>query len=159
MSKINYEDLIENAMRDIVKNAIIKASKSKRKDFCFLVAINTKYKALHVPQFMKSLYPAEMDIVLTVKNTHLTILKTGFKTNLQFCGKVYDIMIPFNSILLFIDKNAEVEIAFKGQDIDTNNEYDEIPLLNNDFVSHKKCYTNNLIKFDDLVNNRRKRNV
>ena len=145
MSNLDYDVLIDKAMRDIVKLALKKAQKIKDDNFCFLFVINTKNKNVVLPDYIKKQYPEEITLILQHQFSNLDVKTSNFSVDLSFSGKVERVVIPFSSLLMFSDKMAGIELNFNYFSDELfiyEEDYDE------DFIQEEN--KNNLINFNDL---------
>lgn len=142
MSNLDYDILIDKAMRDIVKFALKKAQKIKDDNFCFLFVINTKHKNVVLPDYIKKQYPEEITLILQHQFSNLDVKTSNFSVDLSFSGKIERVVIPFASLLMFSDKMAGIELNFNYSEEEFfyyQEEYEEL-----------ESNENNLINFNDL---------
>jgi hypothetical protein len=152
--ELDYNILIERAMRDVVKFALKKVQKIHDRNFCFMFIVNTKNKRVRLPDFVKKQYPEEITLILQHQFSNLNVKNTSFSVDLSFNGKIENVIIPFDSINVFSDQIAGIELRFNfsDEDIDAFDDYDD------DYeetqpkteANNNADYSNNLIKFSDL---------
>ena len=155
---VDYDILIENAMRDVVKYALKKIQKTTDKNFCFMFHINTKNKGVILPENIKKQYPEEITIILQHQFANLDVKNNKFSVDLSFGKILANITIPFSSILIFSDQEAGLELSFnqyKGNYIEDDeldsylddDNFEDIKEVNNNIdIKH------NLINFNNIVN-------
>lgn len=154
-TELDYNILIEKAMRNVAKLALKKAQKIKDENLCFLFVINTKHKKVVMPDYIKRQYPEEITLILQHQFSNLNVNNNYFSVDLSFSGRIEKIIIPFNAILVFTDQKAGIELRF---DIIDNGELDddyddysyEIPDFEYNSANVNIDYNNNLINFKDI---------
>lgn len=152
-NSINYNILIEKAMRDVIKYALKKVQKENlSKNYCFMFQINTKHKGLVLPIYVKKHYPEEITLILQHQFENLEVKNNSFSVNLSFSGNIENVVIPFGSILLFSDQEAGLELRFDNYReysiIEEFEEFDDIELTE----ANNNSASNNLIHFNALKN-------
>jgi hypothetical protein len=151
--ELNYNVLIERAMRNVVKFALKEVQKVRDGDFCFLFIVNTKNKRVKLPDFVKKQYPKEVTLILQHQFSNLNVKGSSFSVDLNFNGKTENVVIPFNSINIFSDQITGIELRFNfNEDLeafdDYDGEYEEVEYKTE--ANNNVDYSNNLIKFSDL---------
>lgn len=142
---LDYNILIDKAMRDIVKLALKKVQKINNENFCFLFTINTKNKNVVLPDYIKKQYPDEITIILQHQFSNLIVKNSSFSVDLSFAGKLERIVIPFSSLIVFSDKLAGIELNF--------NYYEENIFIydeDDDYYDEYDYENGELINFEDL---------
>ena len=151
-NELDYNILIDKAMRDIVRLALRKAQKITNENFCFLFTIDTTNKGVVLPDYIKRQYPEEITLVLQHQFSNLNVKSSNFSVDLSFAGKVEHVVIPFSSLLVFSDKIAGIELNFNPF------EDDDLFFYEDDFFEGE--YPDNtkngeLINFEDLRRNKK----
>ncbi len=164
---LNYNFLLEKAMKDIVKYALKKAKDdADSEDFCFSFIIDTNAKGIKLPKFIKEENPETMVLVIKYQFRNLNIKNTSFSIDLDFYGKIENVTIPFKSILGFRDQinGIELKFNFSNEDFEEYEEYSDLDEEWDDFYDDyykiekedllKKSIDlkNNLINFADIKN-------
>lgn len=151
--ELNYNILIEKAMRDVIKYALKKAQKIKNENFSFVFTINTKHKNVILPNYIKKQYPNEITLILQHQFSNLNVKNNSFSVNLTFNGKSEEVVIPFNSILFFFDQVAGIELKFNNDNnVEFVEDYDDFYDLIDytEEANNNIDINNNLIKFVDF---------
>lgn len=157
---INYNALIEDAMRNVIKNALKKIEENKTtKKYCFVFKIDTMNKKVVLPAYIKVQYPEEITIIIQHQFENLSVKQTSFSVDLSFGGRISNVVIPFDSILSFSDQEAGLELRFNNgrefgvlEDFEEfEDDYDEDEEGDNDYQeSDDEKSTGNLISFSSL---------
>lgn len=156
---INYDILIQRAMREVIKYALKGLQKQNiDKKFCFVFHINTKHKGVVLPLYIKQQYPEEITLILQHQFDSLVVKNNSFSVNLSFSGKIENVVIPFSSILIFSDQEAGIELRFDNYReyslIEDYEEFDEDESDNINVINDIKVRDDdsNLIDFKNLKN-------
>ena len=156
-NELNYNILIDKAMRDIVKYALKKAQKIRDENLCFLFTINTKNKNVVLPNYIKEQYPDKITIILQHQFSNLEVKNSSFSVDLCFGGKKEHIVVPFSSLLVFSDKLAGMELNFSYygsvfvyEDDYEDNFIEEYCYYEEENAANNNFEKNNLINFEDL---------
>jgi len=110
---IRYDQLIDNAMRQVVKEALLKIKKDGLSgDHHFLISFFTNYEGVEIPANLKEKYPEEMTVVLQHQYEDLEVTETFFKVILSFDSKRELIKIPFAALTSFADPGVRFGLKF-----------------------------------------------
>ena len=110
---LNYGDLLNKALRGVVKDALIHARlNGLGDDGCFHITFKTRAVGVSLPDFLKVRYPDVMTIALQWQFSNLNVSDTGFGVTLQFDGRPFYIQIPFAAITEFKDLSTEFMLTF-----------------------------------------------
>lgn len=153
-TELDYNILIEKAMRNVAKLALKKAQKIKNDNLCFLFVVNTKHKKVIMPDYLKKQYPEEITLILQHQFANLDVSNNYFSVDLSFNGRIEKIVIPFNAILVFIDQKAGIELRFDivdDEELEIDYSYEcETINIDCDSANINIDYSNNLINFKDI---------
>ena len=158
-NELDYNALIDKAMRYIVKLALQKVQKITDDNLCFLFTINTKNSGVVLPDYIKKAYPEEITLILQHQFSNLTVKNNNFSVDLSFSGKVEHVVIPFSSLISFTDKIAGINLSFNSYDnvylIEDDDTFEDAELF--DYLYNKAQEANNnvdttsnVINFNDL---------
>ncbi|MBR2141204.1 MAG: hypothetical protein IJ853_02510 [Rickettsiales bacterium] len=162
-SKINYSDLIDKALRYTVKLALKKAEKMKGENFCFFLVVNTEAEGVVLPNYVKKEYPEQITLILQHQFSNLSVKNNGFSVDLSFGGKIENVVIPFDSLIVFSDETAGIRLNFNYASKDLEGvclvDEGEIEDLYSYLFSDEEAnvnvdLNNNLINFNDLKKRR-----
>ncbi|MDR2268965.1 MAG: ClpXP protease specificity-enhancing factor SspB [Rickettsiales bacterium] len=114
MPKIDYQQLLNDALRAVAREALISARlNGLGEEGCFHIAFHTRGEGVVVPDFLKLRYPDTMTIVLQWTFSNLNVSDSGFGVTLQFDGRPYYIQVPFSEMTEFKDLSAEFMLQFQ----------------------------------------------
>lgn len=111
MKKINYEELIDQSMLNVVKQALKFASTNCNfEDNYFYISFCTTFPGVKISEHLRVKYLEQMTIVLQHQFSDLVIESDFFSVCLSFSGKIEKIVVPWKSIIMFIDPEAQLRI-------------------------------------------------
>ena len=130
---INYKNLIDEAMRSIIKRilGIVRDIGCLPSNNHFYISFNTQYPGATLSDRMKRLYPEEITIVIQNQFEDLLVSDTNFSAILSFNGLKERVVVPFNAITSFIDPNVYFGLRFQSAECDTDSGLDAI----NNFIN------------------------
>lgn len=155
---VDYGQLIEKAIRSIVREALKGIKKNeKNKKYCFMFEVNTRHKGVKLPKNILSQYKDTITLIMQYQFSDLNIFDEYFSVNLSFGGVISNVVIPFDAILTFSDKENDFEIKFNNELSNADGE-DEVFINYEDyenFFDDKKNISqdildDNLVNFNDL---------
>ena len=101
---IDYEERINKALLQVIKDILHDLSKSKiSSNHCFYITFNTNHPDVVISSNLKQEYPKEITIVIQNQFWDLTVNKNNFNVTLSFNRKKEMLCIPFESISKFND--------------------------------------------------------
>jgi len=110
---IRYDQLVDGAMRDVVKEALKKVHKEGFSgNHHFLISFLTGYEGVSISPKLKEKYPDEMTIVLQHQYEDLDITKDSFQVVLSFDGMKEKVKIPFLALTSFADPGVKFGLKF-----------------------------------------------
>ncbi|MDR1027483.1 MAG: ClpXP protease specificity-enhancing factor SspB [Rickettsiales bacterium] len=111
---INYQLLLDTALRSVVKEALIRARLDGLGEQGHLnITFKTRMAGVVIPDFLKLRFPDTMTIVLQWTFSNLNVSDTGFGVTLNFDGRPYYIQVPFAAMTEFKDLQTEFMIQFQ----------------------------------------------
>lgn len=120
LTEINYDHLVENALKQVVIDALkIAESQGLPGEHHFYIAFRTDYPGVKIDDVIKSQYPKEMTIVLQNQFSNLLVETNQFSVTLSFAHIPYTLQIPFAAITYFGDPSVHFGVSF-GSEIDSN---------------------------------------
>ena len=109
LSEINYDQLVEKALKHVVIEALkIVERQGLPGDHHFYVAFRTDHPGVKMDDLLRSQYPKEMTIVLQNQFSDLAVNDNGFAVTLKFSR------VPY-----FGDPSVRFGVSF-GSEIDSN---------------------------------------
>lgn len=106
---IDYEYLVDSAMRVLIKNVLMTVSKNGSLPGAhhFHISFVTKYEGVEMPPFLLEKYPQEITIALHNQFKNLNVYDDNFSVELSFGGQETTIVVPFCAITSFADPSTD----------------------------------------------------
>ena len=116
MSKINYRQLLDNALKSVVKEALIHAQfNGLGDDASFFITFKTRDPGVVLPDFLRMRYPDLMTIVLQYSYNNLNVSDKEFGVQLTFDGRPFFIRVPFSALVEFKDPSVDFILDFHAR--------------------------------------------
>lgn len=113
VSEINYDKLIEQALKQVVVEALkIAELQGLPGENHFYITFKTDHPETIVPKDLKIQYPESMTIVLQHQYANLVVTSDSFSVELSFGGRPQTLIIPFDAITYFADPYAKFGLSF-----------------------------------------------
>ena len=154
MSKIDYQTLLDNALKTVVKDALIHAQfNGLGEGTHFFITFKTRDPGVVLPDFLRIRYPDIMTIVLQYSYNNLNVSDKEFGVQLTFDGRPFFIRVPFSALVEFKDSSVDFMLSFhpKAQPAADNDM--ELPL---DEKPGTVADPGRVVSLDDFRKNRNK---
>ncbi len=110
---IPYSELIDGAMRAVVREVLRKAAKSGLPgDHHFYVTFRTDHPGVKISETLKARYAREMTIVLQHQFWDFRVDDDQFHVTLTFSGVPERLTIPFSALTAFADPAVKFGLQF-----------------------------------------------
>ncbi len=117
VENINYDELVEKSLRNVVYYALkIVEEQGLPGENHFYITFKTNYAGVIVSKNLKAQYPETMTIVLQNQFENLTVRLNNFSVDLSFGGIPQTLTIPFEAITYFADPYAKFGLSFSLDD-------------------------------------------
>ena len=115
---IGYEQLMQDALRSVVRAALQEAASPRGLPgkHHFYITFRTHAAGVTIPDHLKARYPDEMTIVLEHQFWDLEVYTDRFRVILKFSGQPQPITIPFQAITRFFDPSVKFGLQFDQRD-------------------------------------------
>ena len=114
MIMINYQKILNknllNVFIEILKNVEKNGLQSGNHLY---ITFNTNNTNTKIPEWLLQKHPSEMTIVIQNEYYHLSVNKKHFSIGLSFNNKKSDLIIPFDSIISFVDPSAKFGLNYQ----------------------------------------------
>lgn len=153
MSRIDYQTLLDNALKSVVKDALIHAQFNGLGDGAhFYITFKTRTPGVVLPDFLRIRYPDIMTIVLQYSYNNLHVSDKEFGVQLTFDGRPFFIRVPFSALIEFKDPSVDFMLSFQPKG-DTSADNDmELPL---DEKANPTPDTGRVVSLDEFRKNRK----
>lgn len=138
-SSINYELLVEDSLRTVVRGALAIVQEYGLPGEChFYITFRTQANGVEMDESLKSGNPNEMTIVLQHQFWDLTVEEDHFSVGLSFSGVQHNLLIPFSAVTHFTDPSVGFGLQFSdpnNSDQASDNETGGKPVLLREVIS------------------------
>lgn len=118
MSKINYQQLLNNALISVVKDALRFAQvNGLGENMHFFITFKTRANGVSLPDFLRIKYPDTITIVLQYSYNNLNVSDKEFGVQLTFDGKPFFIIVPFSALVEFKDPSSDFMLSFQQNNL------------------------------------------
>jgi hypothetical protein len=108
-----YEKMVENALRGVVRDALTRVvQEGLRSNHHFYIAFNTTMPGVGIPDYLREKFPTEMTIVLQHQFWDLEIGEEAFSITLSFQKQLERLRVPFAAIRTFADPSVNFALEF-----------------------------------------------
>jgi hypothetical protein len=114
---IDYEGLVQAAMRGVVRSVLARVAKSGLPgEHHFYIAFKTDAPGVSLSDRLRQKYPEEMTVVLQHRFWELAVRDTAFEVKLTFDGIPERLVVPFEAIKVFFDPSVPYGLQFDDLD-------------------------------------------
>ena len=111
---MRYDQLAQNALRGVVREALRKVERSGLPgEHHFYIAFNTKFAGVNIGERLAQRYPREMTIVLQHQYWDLAPGETFFSVTLKFGGQPKRLSVPYAAVTRFYDPSVQFLLSFE----------------------------------------------
>jgi len=123
MDVIRYPDLIDSAMRGVVREVLrLVAKHGLPGEHHFYISFRTDHPAVRVSDALHARYPQEMTVVLQHQFWDFSVEENQFMVTLSFGGVPEKLVIPFSAMTAFADPSVKFGLQFQSPISDTPKE-------------------------------------
>ena len=141
-SSINYELLVEDSLRTVVRSALAIVQEYGLPGEChFYITFRTQADGVQLDDTLLDGNPQEMTIVLQHQFWDLTVEETQFSVGLSFSGVQQKLVIPFSSVTHFTDPSVGFGLQFSDPDEpqkESDNEDSDKPVILREILPEEK---------------------
>ncbi len=141
---MRYDQLAQNALRGVVRDALRKVVKSGLPgDHHFYIQFNTKFPGVSIGERLSARYPREMTVVLQHQFYNLDVNDERFQVELTFDNIPEKLVIPFAAVKGFLDPAVQFGLQFEVVQVDDAAVIQELPETNPAVPEEKSAKTDN----------------
>lgn len=113
ISLIDYEKLVQDSLRGVVRTVLSNTAKSGLAgSHHFYISFATNYPDVDMPDFLKDEYPEEITIVLQYEFWDLEVDADSFSVTLCFNNIHERLTVPFSAVISFVDPSVKFGLQF-----------------------------------------------
>ena len=143
--KIDYSKILKKNMINVLKDVLINIKKNGLQEGHHLyITFKTNNKEVTIPQWLLDKFPSEMTIVIQYEYWNYDVANDHFTITLSFSKIKTDLMIPFSSVISFVDPYANFGLKL----------IQEKTIIEKNTIKKNKKYSkkNNVIEFTKFKN-------
>jgi uncharacterized protein len=119
---IDYPGLIDSAMRNVVREALIHVDKfGLPGEHHFFISFQTNFPGVSISPQLKARYPEEITIVVQHQFWDLKITDKQFSLMLSFNNIPEKLVVPFDALTAFADPSIKFGLQFHGKSATSGN--------------------------------------
>jgi len=112
----NYDMMVEDAMRGLVREALHKAAAHGLPGgHHFYISFRTDAEGVGMPAPLRAQYPKEITVVLQHQFWNLDVGEDGFSVELAFAGRRERLDVPYAALSGFADPSAQFGLKFGAE--------------------------------------------
>ena len=116
-SSIDYELLVEDSLRTVVRGALAIVQEYGLPGEChFYITFRTQASGVQLDETLRDGNPKEMTIVLQHQFWDLMVEETRFSVGLSFSGVQHRLVVPFSAVTHFTDPSVGFGLQFSDPD-------------------------------------------
>lgn len=124
--QINYELLVESALRTVVRSSLkIAEQNGLPGNAHFYITFLTEHPGIALPKRLKDSHPERMTIILQHQFWDLEVRKDDFTVSLSFGGMRETLTVPFMAVIDFNDPSVGFGLQFALETADDDEVIDE----------------------------------
>ena len=112
---MNYEDMVSNALRGVMIEALETAVKGLPGDHHFFIEFDTRNPGVRLSDQLSAQYPETMTIVLQHQYWDLKVSQDEFSVGLAFGGIRNILTVPFAAVVSFADPSVNFALQFETE--------------------------------------------
>ena len=113
---VRYDLLVQEALKGVVRRVLTDAARDGLQgEHHFYISFRTEFPGGRLSQRMRDKYPEEMTIVLQHQFWDLGVTEHSFEVGLSFSGVPERLLVPFDSIVGFLDPSVQFGLKFESQ--------------------------------------------
>ncbi|EEW24003.1 SspB family protein [Rhodobacter ferrooxidans] len=129
---IDYGNLMHRAMRGLIQSVLADVARDGLPGaHHFFITFDTTHPDVQIAKWLHDRYPAEMTVVIQHWFEDLIVTDKGFSITLNFGNQPEPLVIPFDSLLTFVDPSVEFGLRFEPQG-DAEDDEDEAGDIDDD---------------------------
>ena len=120
VNEINYDKLMEKALKHIVIEALrIASEEGLPGEHHYYISFKTNHQNVRMSSDLLNQYPEDMTIVLQHQFANLMLAEDYFEVDLSFSNIPHTLRIPYDAITYFADPYAKFALSFTPNDYNT----------------------------------------
>lgn len=111
--QMQYDQMVENALRGVVREALTKVLKEGLPgEHHFYLTFRTQAPGVSIPDYLHDQYPEEMTIVMQHQFWDLIVEDSFFSITLSFKNRPAELRVPYAALSAFVDPSVKFGLQF-----------------------------------------------
>lgn len=120
MDTLDYDKLIQEALRDVVRKTLQNVSKKGLPgNHHFYITFRTDRGDVVMPEYLREQHPDEVTVVLQHQFWDLNIEERSFSVTLSFNGHHERLVVPYGALVSFMDPSVKFGLQFTPDEPDS----------------------------------------
>jgi uncharacterized protein len=117
VDSLDYDQLIQEALRDVVRKTLQTVSKKGLPgNHHFYITFRTDRNDVVMPEYLREQHPDEVTVVLQHQFWDLNIDNSSFSVTLSFNGHHERLVIPYGALVSFMDPSVKFGLQFTPEE-------------------------------------------
>ncbi len=117
MDGLDYDELIQEALRDVVRKTLQAVSKKGLPgNHHFYITFRTDRSDVVMPEYLREQHPDEVTVVLQHQFWDLNIENSSFSVTLSFNGHHERLVVPYGALVSFMDPSVKFGLQFTPEE-------------------------------------------
>jgi len=117
VDSLDYDQLIQEALRDVVRKTLQTVSKKGLPgNHHFYITFRTDRNDVVMPEYLRDQHPDEVTVVLQHQFWDLNIDNASFSVTLSFNGHHERLVIPYGALVSFMDPSVKFGLQFTPEE-------------------------------------------
>jgi hypothetical protein len=117
VDSLDYDQLIQEALRDVVRKTLQTVSKKGLPgNHHFYITFRTDRGDVVMPEYLREQHPDEVTVVLQHQFWDLNIDTSSFSVTLSFNGHHERLVIPYGALVSFMDPSVKFGLQFTPEE-------------------------------------------
>ena len=151
-NEIDYGNLMHNAMRSLIQDVLAEVKiNGLPGEHHFFITFDTNHTEVEMASWLKERYPTEITVVMQHWYEDLDVRDDGFSVTLNFGDTPEHLVIPYESILTFVDPSVEFGLRFEASEEEEHSSGEPAVLSSNPTTDDKaKKETGQIVSLDSF---------
>ena len=149
--EIDYGNLMHNAMRSLIQDVLADVKiNGLPGEHHFFITFDTNHAEVEIAPWLKERYPTEITVVMQHWYDDLEVRDDGFSVTLNFGDTPEHLVIPYESILTFVDPSVEFGLRFESSEEEDSNDEPAVLSSEDDDIKKADTETGQIVSLDSF---------
>ena len=149
--EIDYGNLMHNAMRSLIQDVLTEVKNNGLPgEHHFFITFDTNHAGVEMASWLKDRYPTEITVVMQHWYDDLEVKDDGFSVTLNFGDTPEHLVIPYESIITFVDPSVEFGLRFETNEEDEDTDEQQPTVSKESNKDNTKKETGQVVSLDNF---------